>query len=89
MNPIVTWLQRWGLSNVTAVVSTAVLVLLILNAFMFSIGSSVSGFSDEIPKYRTELKNKLDSVRTLIASFGQRVQTLTKVIDDSEKVARV
>ncbi len=88
MNPIVTWLQRWGLSNVTAVVSTAVLVLLVLSAFMFSIGSSVSGFSDEIPKYRTELKNKLDSVRTLIASFGQRVQTLTKVIDDSEKVAK-
>jgi predicted PurR-regulated permease PerM len=77
LNPLVGRLQRWGLSNTTAVLTAATLVFCLVGMFIVSIGSSVSGFSDELPNYRAEMKRKMENARSLFGGLGRQLQELT------------
>jgi predicted PurR-regulated permease PerM len=74
LTPIVGRLQRWGLSNTTAVLATVSLVFISVGVFIASIGSSFYGLSDELPKYQAEVKRKFDDARSLLGGLGRRLQ---------------
>jgi predicted PurR-regulated permease PerM len=77
LTPIVRRLKHLGLSNATAVLTAATLVFISVGAFIASIGSSVSGFSDELPKYRAEMKRKFDNTRSYLGGLGSRLQDIS------------
>ncbi len=88
MSPVVNWLQRRGISNTVGVVSTAGLVLAVAILGIATVGNSLSGFSEELPKYREELTKKVDSVRSMASGWGAKFTLLSKVVEEAdEKVA--
>ncbi|MFO0939962.1 MAG: AI-2E family transporter [Pirellulales bacterium] len=79
LNPLVSRLRRIGVSNTLAVLTTATIVAIGIAGFFLAIGSSVSSFSDQIPKYRTELNKKIVSFRTTVSGWGEIVSDLVDV----------
>ncbi len=77
LTPIVRRLKTLGLSNATAVLTAATLVFISVGVFIASIGSSVSGLSDELPKYRAEMKLKFDNIRSYLGGLGSRLQDIS------------
>jgi predicted PurR-regulated permease PerM len=82
LTPIVRRLKTLGLSNATAVLTAATLVFISVGVFIASIGSSVSGLSDELPKYRAEMKRKFDNTRSYLGGLGSRLQDISDAGND-------
>ncbi len=83
LSPLVTQLQRRGLSSTMAVIAAAAVVPLAIGVFLVSIGSSVAGFTEELPKYRVELRNKVENARELVAGLGARFRDISNAVDGS------
>lgn len=79
LSPLVTRLERCGVSNVLSVLATTTIVLIGIAGFVFAIGSSVSGFAEQIPKYRSELSLKVASFQTAASGWGKMFTDLTEI----------
>ncbi len=77
LSPIVARFQRMGLPSTLAVVSSTSLVLLVFCGFVFAMGSSVSGFSEQLPKYRVELKQKIGNLQSIVTGWGSALAELS------------
>jgi predicted PurR-regulated permease PerM len=84
LSPIVNNLQRLGMPNLCAVVFTATVVFLGLSSFMFAMWTGLSSFNEELPKYRGELKNKLEYVQAGLQRMGGTFAQLSEEISSSE-----
>ncbi len=87
LSPIVARLQRAGISDAVAVLATTALVLLCFVGFVFAIGSSVSGFADDLPRYRDELKKKIASCQTMVSSWMPMVNEIAAGGDTANAVS--
>ncbi len=77
LSPIVSRFQRLGLPSTLAVISSTSLVLIVFSGFVFAMGSSVAGFSEELPKYRSEFKQKIGNLKSIVAGWGSTLSELS------------
>lgn len=77
LSPIVARFQRMGLPSALAIISSTSLVLIMFCGFVFAMGSSISGFSEELPEYRSELKQKIGNLKTIISGWGSTLAELS------------
>ncbi len=63
LSPLVVTLQRWHLPRWPAVLLVAILVFSLLAAILVGFYLEVTGFASELPTYRTEILEKINSVR--------------------------
>ncbi len=78
LSPAVNRIQRLGISNVVAVIITAGIVFSALSAFLFAIWLGLSSITDELPKYRGELKSKVSLVQSAIKGVGGNLAILSE-----------
>jgi len=87
LTPIVNRLQRLGVPNVFAVVTTATLAFLLLAGGLSILGRELSGFVSELPEYRTELLAKAKKLGGLTSGVGGSVdklaQDVSKAMEDA------
>lgn len=76
LNPLVDRLERTGVPNVLAVVTTATFAFLMLAGAFTIIGRELSGFVYELPQYKGELITKARSVAGLTSGVGGSLDTL-------------
>ncbi len=77
LSPIVARFQRMGLPSTLAVITSTGLVLVVFCGFVFAMGSSVSGFSEQLPKYRSELKQKIGNLQSIVTGWGSALAELS------------
>ncbi len=73
LSPVVDRLERLGLPNALAVIFTAAVVFSGISIFLFSVWTSLAGYTDDLPKYRQELRTKVESVQSLAKSLGGKI----------------
>ncbi len=76
LSPIVNRLQRWGLSNIAAVLITAGVVFSALGLFLVLLWSGFANLTSELPKYKREVVTKVNSWREWTSGFGGQFQSL-------------
>lgn len=77
LSPIVARFQRMGLPSTLAVISSTSLVLIVFSGFVFAMGSSVAGFSEELPNYRSEFKQKIGNLKSIVSGWGSTLAELS------------
>ena len=76
LSPVVNRLQRWGLSNITAVLITAGVVFSVLGLFLMFLWSGIANLTSELPKYKREVVAKVSSLREMTSGYGGQLTAL-------------
>lgn len=76
LSPIVNRLQRWGLSNITAVLITAGVVFTGLGLFLLFLWNGVANLTNELPKYKREVISKVSMMREMTSGLGGQFSSL-------------
>lgn len=85
LSPIVARFQRMGLPSALAVITSTGLVLAVFCGFVFAMGSSVSGFSEQLPKYRSEFKQKIGNLQAVVAGWGSTLAELSALSNSNKR----
>lgn len=87
LSPVVNRLQRLGVPNVAAVVSTALLAFLLLGGTFTLIGRELSALIGDLPKYQTELVAKARGLSGLTTGVGGSLDKLAGEVSDAMEEA--
>lgn len=77
LTPPVTWLQRW-VGRVPAVLAVVAVLGLILSATAYGIAQQMSELAGELPRYRTNIRQKIADVRN--AGRGGSVERIQETV---------
>jgi predicted PurR-regulated permease PerM len=75
----VTWLQRW-VGRTIAVLVTVGLVFALMGAAMWGLGSQLAQLADDLPRYRTNIRQKIGDVRQVGSGSVEKLQETISVI---------
>jgi predicted PurR-regulated permease PerM len=85
LSPIVNRLQRWGCSNMVAVVLTSSAVFAVIALSITLLISNLTQLSADVPRYKSELSSKISGVRDYVRLISAKVTRIsTDLADDSE-----
>jgi len=76
LSPVVNRLQRWGLSNIAAVLIIAGVVFTGLGLFLLFLWNGVSNLTSELPKYKREVISKVSIMREMTSGVGGQFAAL-------------
>lgn len=82
LTPPVTWLQRW-IGRVPAVLATVVVLGLALSAMGYLTARQMSDLAGELPRYRTNIRQKIADVRN--AGRGGSVERIQETVKEIQK----
>ena len=84
LSPVVTCLRRLHLPNGLAVSIVALTAFLALLLFGFFVGRQVTGFAEELPRYKITLSEKIRTVKT-VASGGSKLEQVGETLESLRK----
>jgi AI-2 transport protein TqsA len=82
-SPLYSWLKRRGLSSALALMIMLILVGAIFAALFFTLGASISRFSERVGVYTAQLNGQLDNLDALIERLGLSNVDLRDVVKPS------
>lgn len=82
LTPPVTWLQRW-IGRVPAVLAVVALLGIGLAAATYGVATQMSQLAGELPRYRTNIRQKIADVRN--AGRGGSVERIQKTFEEIQK----
>ena len=80
LSPVVSFLQRWGLGRVPAVLATALLALSILGGIGWTLTRQLVTLADELPGYSQNIHRRIADLRG--AGKGGSVEKVQKAVAD-------
>jgi predicted PurR-regulated permease PerM/methylmalonyl-CoA mutase cobalamin-binding subunit len=83
LSPVVNRLERWGVPNVVAVVSTALLSFVLLAAGFTMLGRELATLVGDLPKYKHELVTKARSVAEMTTGVGGSLEDLSSEVTEA------
>ncbi len=84
--PLIRRLEHWKLGRVGSVIFVTLVAFLVLGAMAYIIGGQLIDLADELPKYKTNLSNKVAALRTNPnGPIGRATQTLKEVTQEMAK----
>jgi predicted PurR-regulated permease PerM len=82
LTPPVTWLQRW-IGRLPAVLVVVGLLGVLLGAATYAVASQMSDLASELPRYRTNIRQKIADVRN--AGRGGSVERIQNTFEEIQK----
>ncbi|HEX6211067.1 MAG TPA: AI-2E family transporter [Methylomirabilota bacterium] len=82
LTPAVTWLQRW-IGRMAAIFTVVLLVFVGLGAAGWGVARQLSGLADDLPAYRTNIRQKIADVRG--ASRGSSVEKVQETLEEIQE----
>jgi predicted PurR-regulated permease PerM len=79
LTPLVTWLQRW-IGRVPAVLAVVVVLGILLAAAGYGVAQQMSELASELPRYRTNIRQKVADVRN--AGRGGSVERIQETVKE-------
>jgi len=83
LSPVVNRLERLGISNVMAVVVTAILAFILLATLFTLLGREVTNLVSDLPKHRDELVTKARSFAGLTTGVGGSLDKLADEVSEA------
>lgn len=85
LNPLVTRLQRWGVSNTLSVIAVACLAFVCITGGLILIGKELTELVSELPQYREELVTKARNIAGLRSGMGDSLGELAQEVTEAMK----
>src|ERR1019366_2839524 len=87
LTPLVSWVQRWGLSRVPAVLLVVILVFALLGSIISVFVAQLKGLATELPTYKTQIAAKINGLHDVsppswIANIQDVLNSVTKVASE-------
>jgi len=89
LSPPVTALQRWRVPRVLSVIIVVVLALAIVAGIGAVLGSQAVSLGTELPKYQSNIRQKISDIRLLgrYTGFGQVAETVRSAAGEADREA--
>lgn len=77
--PAVRWLRRKGVGRVLAVSLVVIGMLAVLMVFGVLMGASITSFSSALPSLQTQLAQRIDSLKDMLAGKGIKIPDISQL----------
>ena len=85
LTPVVAALQRWGLGRLLSVLVVVLLVFAVLAGIGVALGTRLNALGHELPRYRTNIREKIADVRWL--GRGGAIEKVQETVESAAKEA--
>lgn len=85
--PIVVFLQRLGVGRVVSVLLVTLIMLGVIGGVAYAVGTQVASLGDELPRYRSNIRQKIADVRWFgrDTSIQKMQKTVKEAVEDVNK----